>query len=69
MVLQATGYEALLPVGEGLFAPRTVAEAAESIREIKADYSRHSRAARSIAREFFDSDKVLHRLLSEAGVR
>jgi hypothetical protein len=69
VVLQSTGFEDLLPTGEGLFAVCTVEEAAEAIRAIRRDYDRHARAARAIALEHFDSNKLLTRLLSEAGIR
>jgi hypothetical protein len=65
VVLQATGFEDLLPTGSGLFAVTTVAEAAEAIRAIRRDYPRHAAAARRLAREFFDSETVLARLLRE----
>ena len=68
VVLQSTGFEDLLPTGKGLFAAKTVEEAAEAIRAIRADYPAHSVAARTIAREHFDSDKILGHMLAEAGV-
>jgi hypothetical protein len=69
VVVQDTAFTELLPTGKGLFSVRTAAEAAEAIRAIRRDYPRHSAAARAIAREHFDSDKVLRRLLAEAGIR
>ena len=68
VVLQSTGFEDLLPTGKGLFSVRTVEEAAEAIRAIRADYPAHSAAAKALAREYFDSDKILNRVLSEAGL-
>ena len=68
VVLQATGFEDLLPTGAGLFAVRTPEEAAEAIRRVRRDYAAHSAAARALAREHFDSDKLLGRLLAEAGI-
>jgi hypothetical protein len=38
------------------------------VREINADYQRHSRAAREIAREIFEAEKVLASLLDRAGI-
>jgi hypothetical protein len=67
VVLQATGFEDLLPTGRGLFAFRTPEEAAEAIRAVRRDYAPHSAAARVIAREHFDSDRILRRLLAEIG--
>lgn len=66
VVVQDTGFAALLPVGEGIFAFRTVGEAAAAIKEVEANYERHAKAARAIAEEYFDSDKVLTRLIDEA---
>jgi hypothetical protein len=68
VVLQATGFEDLLPTGKGLFAAATVGEAAEAIRAVRRDYATHSAAARALAQECFDSDKVLARLMAEVGV-
>jgi hypothetical protein len=68
VVLQSTGFEDLLPTGKGLFSVETVEEAAEAIRAIRADYPAHSAAARAMAREHFDSDKILSRMLAESGL-
>jgi hypothetical protein len=68
VVLQATGFEDTLPTGEGLFAVHDVEQAADAIRAVRADYPRHSHAAREIAREFLDSDRVLGQLLGVSGV-
>jgi hypothetical protein len=67
VVLQDTGFGTHLPTGEGLFAVRDVDEAAAAIEAIRSDYSRHSRAAREIAREHLDARKVLDGLLDRAG--
>lgn len=69
VVLQATGFEDLLPTGEGLFAVRNPEEAAEAIHAIRRDYPRHSRAARAIAQEYLDARKVVANLLQEVGIR
>jgi hypothetical protein len=67
-LLQDTGFSDNYPVGEGLVAFRTVAEAAAGARRIAADYEGHRAAARALAEERFDSDKVLPRFLAEAGL-
>jgi hypothetical protein len=69
VVLQATGFEDVLPTGEGLFAVSTAEEAAEAIRAIRRDYALHRAAARALAQEYFDSDKVLSDLLVDAGLQ
>lgn len=66
VVVQDTGFPAVLPVGEGLLPFRTLDEAAEAVREVEAHYPRHAAAARAIAEEYFDSDRVLARLVDEA---
>ena len=68
VVLQATGFADLLPTGRGLFSVATAGEAAEAVRAVRRDYAQHARAARALAREHFDSDRILGRLLAEAGV-
>jgi hypothetical protein len=65
-VVQETGFSALFPVGEGLLPFSQIEEAAAAIGEVVANYARHAKAARAIAEEYFDSDKVLTRLIDEA---
>jgi hypothetical protein len=67
VVTQDTGFGDLFPTGAGLFAFSDIEEAVGAIESINADYGAHSRAAGDIAREFFDSDLVLSRLLEELG--
>jgi glycosyltransferase involved in cell wall biosynthesis len=67
--LQATGFADLLPTGQGLFSVSNVEEAAEAIRRIRRDYALHSQAARAIAREHFDSDKIVGNILQVAEIR
>lgn len=66
VVTQDTGFSALLPAGEGLLPFTTLDEAAAAIREVSGAHRRHATAARAIAEEYFDSDKVLARLVEDA---
>jgi hypothetical protein len=66
VIVQDTGFAAALPVGEGILPFSTVEEAAAGIAAVESDYSRHSAAAREIAAEYFDANRVLTRLLDEA---
>jgi hypothetical protein len=66
-LVQDTGFARTLPVGEGLLAFRTLDEAVEGVRQIERDPQRHRQAARAVAAECFDSDKVLGRLLDDVG--
>jgi len=63
VIVQDTGFGGVLPVGEGLFAFSTLEEAVEGIQAVRADYDRHSDAARQLAVDYFDSSKVLSRLI------
>jgi 6,7-dimethyl-8-ribityllumazine synthase len=66
VVVQDTGFGAVLPVGEGVLTFRTLEEAAAAIREVESDHARHAKAALAIAESYFDSDMVLSRLIEEA---
>jgi hypothetical protein len=68
VVAQATGFEDVLPTGAGLFAVGTPEEAAAAIAEIRADYARHAAAARELAREHFDGERLLGDALELAGI-
>lgn len=68
VVAQDTGISQLYRTGEGLLTFTTLEEARAGVEEVSRDYERHSRAARAIAEEYFDSDKVLTRLLNKVGV-
>ena len=65
-VVQDTGFSAHLPTGLGLFAYRTVEEAAAGLEEVVSNYERHSRAAREIAVEHFSPEAVLLPLIEKA---
>jgi hypothetical protein len=68
VLAQATGFQRHYPVGEGLLAFSTLDEALAGIEELERDYAGHARAARALAEEYFDSDRVLARLLGRLGV-
>ena len=68
VVARDTGIGGVFPVGEGLLTFSTPEEAAGAVRRIGLDYRRHARAARAVAEECFDSDKVLRRVLGQLGV-
>jgi hypothetical protein len=68
VVLQSTGFEDVLPCGSGAIAVTTADEAAAAMADVRGDYARHSAAARELAREFFDADKLLGDALALAGI-
>ena len=65
-IVQDTGFGGTIPTGEGLFTFATPEEATDAIERLASDPDRHAEAARVIAEEYFDSDKVLTRLLEKA---
>jgi hypothetical protein len=67
VLVQSTGIERHLPTGKGLLTFTTMEEAVAGIEEINGNYSLHSRAAREIAEEYFDSDRILTRILNQIG--
>jgi hypothetical protein len=67
VIAQDTGFGASLPCGEGLFRFSTYDHVLEAIEELRADYRRHSRAARFLAEEHFAAGRVLPRLLDRIG--
>jgi len=68
VLAQDTGFSMHLPVGQGLVTFDTLDQAVDGVAAVRRDYSGHSLAARRIAEEHLDSDRVLTRLLREVGV-
>jgi hypothetical protein len=68
VVVQDTGFSKFIPTGEGLFAFSNLAEAVRSVAAVETDYNRHQRAARGLAKDHFDSNKVLGDLLTKIGL-
>lgn len=68
VVVQATGFEDVLPVGEGLFAVTSTEEAVEAMRAIRSQYERHSRAAREIAHRYMDAERLAATVLDACGI-
>jgi hypothetical protein len=68
VVTMRTGFTEYCPVGRGLFDYTTRDEALAAIDAIESDYASHSRAAREIAAEYFAADRVIEKLLADAGL-
>ncbi len=66
VLIQETGFSKWLETGSGVVSFNTPEEALAGIEEINNRYDFHCRAARAIAEEYFDADKVLRRLIEEA---
>ena len=68
VIIQDTGIGKYLPTGSGLLIFTDIDSAAEAIDNVEKDYGRQAAAAASFAREYLDSDRVLSRLVSLAGI-
>src|SRR5205814_4033000 len=69
VIIQDTGFTQHFGGGRhGLIAFQSLGEIAEAVKEINADYTRHSLAAREIARQFFEAEKDLRVLLERASI-
>lgn len=68
VVMQETGFSRYVPVGDGLFAYESEDDAVAAIDRIASDYSRHSRAAAEIAREYFSGEQVVEAMLAKMGL-
>ena len=65
VIVQDTGFSKIFPVGQGVVPFNDFEEAVDGIRRVESDYECHSRAARALAEEYFDSAKVLRCLVNQ----
>ncbi len=65
---QFTGFEKFIPAGDGLMGFADDDSAVEALRAVSADYPRHARAAREIAREYFDAQRLLGEMAEIIGL-
>ena len=68
VVTMRTGFSSYCPAGRGLFDYASKDEALAAIDAVAADYAGHSRTARELAGDCFAGERVLARLLAEAGL-
>ncbi|MFH1681876.1 MAG: hypothetical protein ABIH26_14695 [Candidatus Eisenbacteria bacterium] len=67
VLTEETGFSDWMAAGAGVVPFATPEEAAAGVEEINARYESHCLAARALVEEFFDSDKVLARLIESVG--
>ena len=67
VIAQETGFSSFLPAGEGLLAFQETGDVLAGIEALERDYSSHAHAARSLAEQHLDSDRVLGALLERLG--
>ncbi len=68
VIIQETGFTRIYGGKVGLLSFRSLGEIVDAVKMINADYAKHSRAARALAREFFEAKKVLKSILDHAGI-
>jgi hypothetical protein len=68
VIAEDTGFPDVVPTGTGLLVFRTMDDLLAGIDSIRSKPQRHGEAARRIAREYFDSDRVLTSMLTRIGV-
>ena len=67
-IVQDTGIGGFLPTGEGLFTFSTEDQALAAIEAVASDYLRHADAARAIARDHLDADRVIGQIVRDIGL-
>ena len=68
VINQETGFSNWLPTGRGLFTFETMEDILHAVDTIESDYEGNSRAAREIVQEYFSAEKVLGKLMQQAGL-
>jgi hypothetical protein len=68
VITQETGFTKLYGGDAGLFGFRSLGEIVDAVKVINGNYLKHSDAARQIACEIFDAERVLGSLLALAGI-
>ena len=68
VIIQETGFTKNYGGKAGLLSFRSLNEIVDAVKTINADYAKHSRAARALARDVFEAEKVLRSLLDRAGI-
>ncbi len=66
VVVQNTGPNPYLPLGEGIFEFSTVDDAAEALATVNANYQKHCQSAREIAETYFDAQRTAETILNVA---
>lgn len=68
VITQETGFTKTYGGELGVLSFRSLDEIVDAVKIINANYAKHSRAARALAREFFEAEKVLESVLDRAGI-
>jgi hypothetical protein len=68
VITQETGFTRNYGGELGLLSFRSLDEIVDAVKIINANYAKHCRAARALAREFFEAEKVVKSILDRAGI-
>src|SRR5436190_21081826 len=68
VIIQETGFTKHYDGKAGLLSFRSLDEIVDAVKTINADYAKHSRAARALAREFFEAENVVKSILDRTGI-
>lgn len=68
VITQETGFSKFLSSGKGLFGFSNMDDILRAVDAIESDYKGHCAAAREVAAEFFDAEKVVGSLMQRAGL-
>jgi hypothetical protein len=66
VVVQDTGFDSVLPVGEGILPFNSLEESVQAVEQVEGHYALHSKRAREIAEAYFDATKVLGTLIERS---
>jgi hypothetical protein len=67
VIAQDTGFRGHIPTAHGLLPFDTLPDILNALDTLRRDYPRHATAARDLAEDCFDSNKVLTRLMEAIG--
>jgi hypothetical protein len=68
VITQETGFSKFLPTGKGLYAFKTMDDILRAVDAIETDYLGNCQAAREIASEYFEAEKVVGSMMERAGL-
>ena len=68
VITQATGFDKVLPTGDGLFGFETMDDILDAVDAVESRYEHHCRAARDLCAAHFSAEKVVGDLMARAGL-
>jgi len=63
VILQETGWSELIPSGKGALSFKGLEEAQNAIQQVILEPEIHSLAARALAEDYFNSDRVIQEMI------